>query len=212
VRKSRLVLVIAALAVLNACAGKVRYASYYVLNVPPPPTVADRPKPILGSVAVREFTGPEFLREGAIAYRPSPEQLDFYSYHRWAEDPRRVVTAAMAREMQARGLFQSVYVFDGRGSSEYLVTGTIDHLEEVDRGRNVSIEVALSARLINVRTSEVLWQGALSKRAKLEQHSLPGIVAEMSNEVSGIVECLVSSMQERVSHSTLSLNRRNTEQ
>ena len=171
-----------ALATLAGCAGKIRYPSYYVLNVPAPLSASDQPKLILGSVAVREFSAPAFLRGGPIAYRASLAQVDFYDYHRWAEDPRRVVTAAMVREMQARRLFQSVDVFDGRGSPQCLVTGTLDHLEEVDEGTNVSIEVSLSAQLINLQTGEVLWQDTASKTARLNQHSVPGIVAEMSRD------------------------------
>ncbi len=187
-----------ALASLTGCAGKIRYPSYYVLNVPPPLSASERPKPILGPVAVREFSAPGFLRGGPIAYRQSPDQVDFYDYHRWAEDPRREVTAAMVREMQARGIFQSVDVFDGRGSPECLLTGTLDHLEEVDQGATVSIEISLSARLINVRTGEVLWQGTSSKTAEVDQHSIPGIVAEMSRDLGSAVEHLVSSMQDRL--------------
>src|SRR5580704_10281867 len=173
-----------ALTGLAGCAGKIRYPSYYVLNVPAPALApaTDRSKPILGAAAVREFSAPEFLREGPIAYRQSPEQLDFYNYHRWAVDPRRAVTAVMVREMQTRGLFQSVDMFDGRGTPECLVTGTLDHLEEVDGGTNVSIEVSLSAQLINLQTGEVLWQDTASKTARLNQHSVPGIVAEMSHD------------------------------
>jgi len=141
---------------LAGCAGKIRYPNYYVLNLP----AANSPSPVLGSVAVREFAAPRFLRQGTIASRESPEQLDFYEYHRWAEDPRRMVTLAMVREMQSRGLFRSVDVLDGRGSPDCLMTGTINHLEEINEGPNVSIEVAPSARLINLRTGEVLWQGA----------------------------------------------------
>jgi hypothetical protein len=57
----------------------------------------------------------------------------------------------------------------------------------------------------------VLWQGASSKNAKLEQRSVPGIVSEMSHEVSDIVAGLVSSMQNRVSPGSTSLNRANIE-
>ena len=159
---------------------------------------ATRAAPILGSVVVREFSAPVFLRQGPIVYRLSPEQLDFYDYHRWAEDPRRVVTSAMVREMQARKLFRSVDVFDGRGSPECLVTGTLDHLEEVDQGANVSIDVSLSARLINLQTGEVLWQDTASKIAKLDQRSVPGIVAAMSRDLTDAVDRLVSSMEDRV--------------
>jgi uncharacterized lipoprotein YmbA len=183
---------------LAGCAGKIRYPSYYVLNVPAPGPANDRSKPVLGSVAVRVFSAPEFLREGPIAYRQSPEQLDFYNYHRWAVDPRRAVTAVMVREMQTRGLFQSVDMFDGRGTPECLVTGTLDHLEEVDHGSDVSIEVRVSARLINLRTGEVLWQDTTAETARLDQRSVPGIVAEMSRDLGKAVEHLVSSMQDRV--------------
>jgi ABC-type uncharacterized transport system auxiliary subunit len=187
-----------ALLSMAACAGKIRYPDYYVLNVPAPP-MNHRPAPMRGSVAVREFGAPAFLRGGPIAYRPSPERLDFYDYHRWAEAPRHVVTAAIVREIQARGLFQSVDVFDGRGSTEWLVTGILEHLEEVDRGANVSIEVTLSGRLINVRTGALVWQGTSTKTAIVDQRTVPGIVAEMSRQLGSAVESLVSSMQDGVS-------------
>ena len=211
-KQARAIVIVTVLVSLAGCAGKVRYPSYYVLDVPAGPSVTDHQQPILGSVAVREFSAPEFLREGPIAYRPSAEQLDFYNYHRWAENPRRAVTVAVVREMQARGIFQSVVVFDGRGTPEGLVTGTLDHLEEVDQGSNVSIKVGLSARLTNLRTGEVLWQGASSSNARLDQRSVPGEVAEMSREVGVVVENLVASMQDHFSASRLPLSHSNSGQ
>lgn len=211
-KQARAIVIVTVLVSLAGCAGKVRYPSYYVLDVPARPSVTDHQQPILGSVAVREFSAPEFLREGPIAYRPSAEQLDFYNYHRWAENPRRAVTAAVVREMQARGIFQSVVVFDGRGTPEGLVTGTLDHLEEMDQGSHVSIKVGLSARLTNLRTGEVLWQGASSSNAKLDQRSVPGEVAEMSREVGVVVQNLVASMQDRLSAARLPISHSKSEQ
>ena len=142
-----------------------------------------RPQPVLGSVAVREFSAPGFLTGGPIAYRQSPEQLDFYDYHRRAVDPRHTVTGAVIQQIQSRGVFQSVDLFDGRETPDCLMTGAIDHLEEVDQGSKVTIEVGLSARLINLRTGQVLWQCASSKTAKLDQRSVPGMFAEMCRQV-----------------------------
>ena len=199
-----------ALANVAGCVSKTRYPSYYVLNVPAPIPTNAHAKPIFGSVAVREFRAPAFLKEGPIVYRQSPEQIDFYTYHRWVEDPRRVVTAAFARKIQASGLFQSVDLFDGHESATCLLTGTLDDLEEVDRGATVSVEVSISARLLNLRTGEVLWQDTKSKTTKLEQRSMHGIVTEMSNDAGDLVEGLVSSMQERVSAESLALKQTNT--
>jgi len=184
---------------LAGCAGKTRYPSYYVLNLPAPVTRSVPPAPMLGTVAVREFRAPGFLTSGPIVYRPSREQVGFYNYDHWVEDPRRVVTAAMIREMRARGIFQSVEPFDGRGSPAYLISGTLDHLEEIDDDASVSIEVGLSASLLNATTGEVLWRGASSQTTKVALHSVPGLVAEMSRDLSIAVERLVSSMQDHVS-------------
>ena len=211
-RNSRLlgaIVLTTALGILAGCAGKIKYPSYYVLNVPAPLSARNSSKPILGPVAVREFSAPSYLRGGPIAYRPSPEQLDFYEYHRWAEDPRRVVTAAMVEGIQARGLFQSVDMFDGRGSPEYLVTGTLDHLDELEEGTSVSIEVSLSARLINLQTGDVLWHDRKSKTTKLDQRSVPGIVAEMSRDLTDAVDGLVSSMQDRATAASASASNSN---
>jgi cholesterol transport system auxiliary component len=187
-----------ALVSLAGCAGKIHYPSYYVLNLPAPVPTLSPATPILGSVAVREFESPRFLREGPIVYRASAEELGFYQYHRWAVDPRRTVTSAMIQQMQSSGIFRSVDSYSGQ-TAEYLLTGTLDHLEELDQGSHVSIEAGLSARLIDTRTGGVLWRGTLSKTVQLDQRSVPGVVTEMSGTVESIVAGLVSSMQDRVS-------------
>jgi cholesterol transport system auxiliary component len=202
-----LVCLTAALASLAGCAGKIRYPSYYVLNLPAPAPQATKPKLLLGSVAVREFRAPAFLRAGPIVYHQSADQLDFYDYHRWAVDPRSAITSAVVQDMQTGGVFQSVHLFDGRGTSDYLVTGTLDHLEEVDHGRDVFVEVRVSAQLMDLKTGDVLWRDASSETTKLENRDFPGIVAGMSQAADRAVEHLVSSMQTRVVSISASLGR-----
>jgi ABC-type uncharacterized transport system auxiliary subunit len=192
---------------LAGCGGKIRYPNYYVLSLPAPPEPTHT-APIPGSVGVRVFSSPGFLTGSAIAFRQSPEQVGFYDYHRWAEDPRRAVTAAVVRELQARAIFQSVDLFDGRSSPTCILTGRLDHLEEVDDRSAVSIEVSLSAKLTEVATGKVLWQGSAAQTTKVDQRSVPGVVAEMSRDVSIAVGRLVSSMQDSIlSQTTLNLER-----
>jgi uncharacterized lipoprotein YmbA len=187
-----------ALVTLAACGGKVRYPSYYVLNVTPPAPQPVQQKPVPGSAAVREFSAPRFLRAGPIVYRPSSEQVGFYEYDRWAVDPRSSVTTALLQTLQARRVFQSVRLFDSHATSEYLVTGTLDHLEEVDQGKDVFINVALSAQLLDLKTGDVLWRDVSAENIKLEHHALPDLVAGMSKAAEQAVAHLVSSMQDRL--------------
>jgi ABC-type uncharacterized transport system auxiliary subunit len=132
-------------------------------------------------------------------YRESGNQLGFYEYNRWAVDPRRAVTDTVAQEMQSRHMFQSVDRYDGRVTPDYMLSGEIRHLEEVDNGSQVSIEVTLSARLTDLHTGNVLWQDTASETAKLDQRSVPGLVLEMSRDLEIVVGRLVSSMESQFS-------------
>jgi cholesterol transport system auxiliary component len=184
--------------ILAACGGKIRYPSYYVLNLPPPAPQPAQSKPSLGSAAVRQFSAPRFLRAGAIVYCQSPEQLGFYNYERWAVDPRSVVTSAFVQVLESRSIFQSVHPSDGGAISDYLITGTLDHLEEVDEGHRVSINVSISAQLINVKTGNVVWSDASSQTTSLEDHAMARLVAGMSQAAEQAITNLVSSMQGRL--------------
>jgi ABC-type uncharacterized transport system auxiliary subunit len=132
--------------------------------------------------------------------------LDYYPYALWAEDPRHIATEALIRELQKRGLFESVDLYDARESPDYVITGSLDHLEELDENTNVSVEVGLSARMINLRSGVVLWRGTSVKTVKVGNRSVPGVVSEMSRGLGSAVDSLVDSMQEQLSDKTSSSN------
>lgn len=161
----------------------------------------------MGVVAVREFSAPAFLRTGSTVYRPSADQLGFYPYDRWAVDLRQTVTSVVLRNIQLGGIFQSAHLFDGREAPDYLLTGTLDDLEEVDRGHQVLVEVRLSAQLVDWRTGSVVWRDTASETSGVEQRAIPGVVAELSYRTERAVERLVSSLQTYVASQSASLAR-----
>jgi cholesterol transport system auxiliary component len=181
-----------ALLALGGCAG-IKYPSYYTLNMPTPAAASRATAPISGSVLVQEFGAPAYLRQGPIVYRPDPEQIAFYDYHHWAEDPRKTVTAAMVRDL--RQAFQSAEMYDGRGEADYLLTGSLDHLEELDDGRSVSVDVGISASLRSLKTGGVIWSSTSSKTSAVEQRSVPGVVAAMSRDLTEATGQLVASLR-----------------
>jgi uncharacterized lipoprotein YmbA len=178
--------------------GAVRYPNYYELSTPAAIARGNTAPPLIRSVAVRQFDAPPFLRTGPIAYRESAERLGFYPYDRWAVDPRQSATAAMIIDLQETGVFQSVGLFDGHSAPECIMTGTIEHLEEVDTGKSVSIDVRVSARLINFESGEILWHGSASKDAVVEERSVSGVVSQLSLGLGSAVQELVFSMQDHL--------------
>src|ERR1700756_4393896 len=112
------------IAVLSGCAGKVGRTNYYSLDLPAPP---DPPaaENAHTTVAIREFRAPAYLRQGAIVYKPSPEQIGFYAYHRWAIDPCQFVTSSVIERLRASGDFARVKPYDGHPDVEYVLSGRL---------------------------------------------------------------------------------------
>ena len=180
-----------AFAVLAGCAGKMGRANYYTLNLPAPP---DPPaaENANTTVAIREFRAPAYLRQGAIVYKPSPEQIGFYAYHRWAIDPCEFVTQSIISRLGATGTFSHVKHYDGQPDADYVISGRLEKLEEIDYEGGVKVEVAVSAQMTRVDTGTIVWSKAVSEVGEVNQHDVPAVVSEMSHTMERAIEKLLT--------------------
>lgn len=176
---------------LIGCGGAAKYPNYYTLHVPPPP---DPPvgEGVHTSLAVREFRSPSYLRQGAIVYKTSPEQIGFYNYHRWAVDPREFVTNAVAERLGASGNFARVKLYDGRADIDYVLSGRLEKLEEIDYDGGVKVEVAISAEMTNLATGSTVWSNAVSEIGTVPKRDVPRVVAEMNHTMERAIEKLLT--------------------
>jgi ABC-type uncharacterized transport system auxiliary subunit len=185
------IVAVSTLAVLTGCAGRVGRMNYYTLNLPAPP---DPPaaENAHTSVAIREFRAPAYLKQGAIVYKPSPEQIGFYAYHRWAIDPCQFVTDSIIARFGATGTFSHVKHYDGQPDADYLVTGRLEKLEEIDYEGGVRVEVAVSAQMTKLDTGTIVWNKAVSEVGEVKQHDVPTVVSEMSHTMERAIEKLLT--------------------
>lgn len=183
--------VLTALITLAGCGGAVKYPNYYALHVPPPP---DPPAKggVHTSLAVREFRSPTYLHQGAIVYKPSPEQIGLYNYHRWAVDPRQAVTTAVTDRLRASGNFTQVKPYDGRADIDYVLSGRLEKLEEVDYEGGVKVEVAISAQMTNLATGTAVWTNTVDEIGTVSQRSVPAVVSEMNRTMERAIEKLLT--------------------
>ena len=180
------------LATLAGC-GRVRYPAYYTLNLPAPP---DPPaaESVRTSIAVREFQSPSYLRQGPIVYRATPEEIGFYEYHRWATDPRALVTSAVIDHLRACGQFALVSKYDGRPDNDFVFSGRLEKLEEVDSQAGVKVEVAISAQITRAKTGATVWSNAVSEVGTVSRRSVPGVVSEMNQTVATAINRLLATV------------------
>lgn len=187
-----LALLIALLPVLAGCGG-IRPTKYYTLNLPPPP---DPPavEAVRTSIAVREFQSPVYLRRGSIVYRTTPEEIGFYEYHRWAADPRVLVTNSVIGHLRASGNFSLVSMYDGHSDIDYVLTGRLDKLEEVDYQTGVKVAVAMSAQITRVATGATVWSNAVSEVGTVSKRDVPGVVSQMNRTMELAINKLLASV------------------
>ena len=190
----KLAIAVAGALVLAGC-GSVRYPASYLLNLPAPAPQAAPPKAVLGPVAVREFRCPDYLCEGPIVYRPTPEEVGFYEYHRWAASPRQAITQSMADALRARSLFKSVAVHERGIEAAYVLTGNIERLEEVDQGSDVRAVCTISAQLMDARTGSVVWNHTAAEAVPVEKRNVAGVVSSLSAAARTTVDRLVASLK-----------------
>jgi ABC-type uncharacterized transport system auxiliary subunit len=192
-RLNALALMLAIMTALTGCGGKLRYPAYYTLNLPAPP---DPPaaENVLTSIAVREFESPNYLRQGPIVYRTTPEEIGFYEYHRWAADPRALLTSAVIDHLRASGQYSMVSMYNGHPGNDYIFSGKLERLEEVDYESGIKVEVAMSAQIIKVATGAAVWSNAVSETRPVSQRNVPGVVSQMNRSMELAINKLLSTV------------------
>lgn len=125
-------------------------------------------------------------------YKTSPEQIGFYNYHRWALDPREFVTNAVTERLRASGNFAQVKLYDGHSDIDYVLSGRLEKLEEVDYGGGVKTEVAISAQMTSLATGATVWTNEVSEVGTVGKRDVPAVVAEMNATMCRAIEKLLT--------------------
>jgi ABC-type uncharacterized transport system auxiliary subunit len=178
--------------------GSVRYPTTYVLNFPSPVAQVAPSEVALGPVAIREFQCPEYLCEGRIVYRPSPEEVGFYEYHRWAMNPRQSIKQYVLEGLRAQSLFTSVTAHERGSDAAYVLSGNIERLEEVDQGRDVRVVCTISAQLLDTRSKFIVWSHAASETVRVEKRDIHGVVSSLSSAARTAADRLLKSMADEL--------------
>jgi len=183
---------------MAGCGGKILYPQYYALDIPAAPKPAASDARLPATLAVRRFEALPYLRQGRIVYRQGPAEIGFYDYHRWAADPATTVTAAMIDSLRSSRLFSFVTPYDGQGQSDYLMSGRLERLEEIDAGGDVRVEAKLSAELVDLRTAATVWTGDADETLGVETRDVSSVVVEMSQAVQKGIDRLVASLDRQL--------------
>ena len=195
---TKTLVIASACAWMAGCGGKILYPHYYALDIAPAPRPAVSDSRLPATLAVRRFETPPYLRQGRIVYRQGLAEIGFYDYHRWAVDPAVTVTAAVMDSLRSSRFFSFVKPYDGQSQQDYLMSGRIERLEEIDGSGSVRVEAKLSAELVDLRTGTTMWAGDADETLGVETHNVNSVVVEMSQAVQKSIDRLVASLEQQL--------------
>ncbi len=191
----RFAAVIAFAAACVSCGGNTPPTNYYVLDIPAPAPAADRLDRTAVLMPLRVGT---VIGQGRIVYRESPEQVGFYEYHRWAEDPEDSVARSLLNELLARGTFASIAPFDGRTKADFILRGELRRLEEVDYDGPVRAVAEIALELVDAGTGHVVWTGASAVTEDVPASEVRAVVSRMAAAVGKSVKELSGELDRHV--------------
>jgi ABC-type uncharacterized transport system auxiliary subunit len=167
------------LGVLAGCGSqRVPATTYYKLDIPPAPSPTAAPSSTAVSLRIEPLRTSSLVRQDRIVYRPAPDEVGFYEYHRWAEPPNDALTQALADQLTRRRVFQTVEISDNGGKADYVLTGSIDRLQEMDYGGSVKAQVTISAALEDSQ-GQTIWSGTASSESAVAKRDVQGVVMAM---------------------------------
>jgi ABC-type uncharacterized transport system auxiliary subunit len=175
--------------------GAVRYPAHYVLTFEPPSPQTSAPQRRIGTLAIQELRCPDYLCDGRIVYRPTPAEVGYYQYHRWAISPGAMIAQRLAEGVRAGSLFTSISDDESHVVADFVLTGAIERFEEVDDARSVTAVCTISAQLLESRTRALVWSHTATARVGVDQRDVAGVVTGLTTAVRRTVDDLVASMQ-----------------
>jgi ABC-type uncharacterized transport system auxiliary subunit len=104
------------------------------------------------------------------------------------------VTNSVIERLRASGDFARVKPYDGRPDTEYVLSGRLEKLEEIDYAGGVKVEVAISAQMTNLATGATIWTNAVSEVGDVNKHDVPAVVSEMNRTMERAIEKLLIPM------------------
>ena len=83
-------------------------------------------------------------------------------------------------------------MYDGRPDIDYVVSGRLDKLEEIDYGGEVKVEVAISAQMTDLASGTTVWTNEVSEVGTVGKRDVPAVVAEMNATMGRAIEKLLT--------------------
>ncbi|HGY56159.1 MAG TPA: hypothetical protein ENK44_10680 [Caldithrix abyssi] len=173
-RKSVVILCIVAF-ILSSCASERIITKFYVMdNVPEQPIDSSgTPTAALPYVVmVDNFSISRIYDSNRIALRTNSNEISYYIYHKWAENPSAALQTIVWRQLRGLHLFQTCNLRRIEPEPNYKISGHIDRIERVEQDDYDAAHVMITLQFKDYDTGEVLVQHIYNRFTSLNEKDM----------------------------------------
>lgn len=157
------------------------------------------------SLRVKDFSISSTYNRNQIVYRYSPHELEYYNYRFWAEKPQKMVSELIRKSITRSSLFSKVTRKLGDYPPDFILTGDIDAIEELDSSDLWFAHLSINLSLERFSDKKVVWSYSFDRKRKVLVKD-PRIVVRalseiMSKEMSLIIDSLRTFLLQKKNHS-----------
>jgi ABC-type uncharacterized transport system auxiliary subunit len=75
---------------------------------------------------------------------------------------------------------------------DYVLSGRLEELNEIDYDGGVKVQVAISAQMVSLATGATVWTNSVSEVGTVSQHDVPAVVTAMNRTMGQAIEKLLN--------------------
>jgi ABC-type uncharacterized transport system auxiliary subunit len=187
---------------LPSCSGKQVVTKYYVISGLDETLAYNTESPAANINAYAEiapFQMSKAYDDNRIALRVQSNQLTYYYYHKWAENPAASVRNLVGRQLKTAGIFKDVQKQILGRKADYIVSGSIHSLERVWGEDDTAAHFSATFILFDNEKREIVVEYFFNRSVNLKnRNSMNEFAKIVSNILREETENFVEKMKNKL--------------
>ena len=162
---------------MNTTDGVKRWLEVEALEAPIRVPVGEKVlgRKIAGTLRVKTFAVDKVYRRHNIVYRKSLNEMFYYNTKFWASKPADMITDVVANHVIEAELFSDI-ILELTRRPDYILTGRVLALDEVDSGEKWFARVAIIFELKDYKTDRTLVSYSFERRKEVKNKDVVYVV------------------------------------
>jgi ABC-type uncharacterized transport system auxiliary subunit len=152
--------------------------------------------PFAASLLVDRLDIDSLYDDFRVIYRVSPYEINYYSYHFWADKPSKLLRTALVQFLEASGLFPKVIPEPGgRDNADWTLHWAVYRIEEVDETDAWFARLSMKLEVVEAKTGTVLAARAFDRTEPLQSKEVSQLPAQLSRILGQELRALLADIK-----------------